>query len=573
MRISSLFFHTTKEVPADATVASHRLLIRSGMIFQQGSGLYVYSPLALRVLRKIEAVIDSSMEEAGYSRVHFPIVQQGSLWKKSGRWDHYGSELLRFEDRKKAAYVLGPTHEEAITEYVSAQVESYKQLPTRVYQVQTKFRDELRPRFGLMRAREFLMMDGYSFDSTPESAQKSYEEVRTAYVKIFKALGLNFRIAQALSGNIGGSNSEEFHVLAETGEDELLFCKKCPYCANTEKVPVILAKTPFIEAQVDSVTEVPTPGATSVEDVSAVLSVPSSHIVKTMLYTADGVPLIVLCPGDRQINEVKLKSHLGATELRFAGDSVITEVTGGENAGFIGPLNLKKQVRILADNLLENAKNIVTGANKPGFHLRGVSIPDLNPEFTQLCLAHEGDLCPSCQNSSLEKCRGIEVGHVFLLGDKYSRALDARFTTENGKSEPFLMGCYGIGVTRIMAAAIEQSHDQAGIIWPVPIAPYLIGLVCVQPKNTEILAAAEKIYASLEKIFPSEVLFDDRDKRAGIKFNDMDLIGLPYQIILGEKSLSQGKVEVKNRLSGETASIRVDVVSSHMEKIINDEKS
>ncbi len=550
MRYSEMFLPTVREVPSDAETVSHKLMIRAGMIRKLTSGIYSYLPLGYRVIRKVENIIREEMHNAGAQEVFLPMVQPAELWQESGRWVHYGKELLRFTDRHDRDYCLGPTHEEVITDLVRHEVKSYRHLPVTLYQIQTKFRDEIRPRFGVMRCREFGMKDAYSFDAGEAGAEINYEKMYVAYQKIFSRLGLNFRAVEADSGSIGGSYSHEFMVTASSGEDALVFCSACDYAANLEKAGVAPDGSKGGEAAPEKMlsrAEVHTPGVKSIEEVCAFLHVAPDKVVKTVLFSADGSPVAVLVRGDEAINEIKLKNHLGCEILETAMDDMIREVTGSPR-GFAGAIGIR--ARVIADHSLAKMSNFVMGANREDHHLLNVNRGrdfDVS-EFADLRFAREGDACMRC-GGALEFARGIEVGHVFKLGTKYSQAMNAVYLDANGREQVMVMGCYGIGVGRTVAASIEQNHDDDGIIWPLPIAPYQVVIVPVNSDDAKMTQAAEGLYKALIGR-GLEVIMDDRSERAGVKFKDADLIGIPYRITIGPKNLAEGKAEVRERRSG-----------------------
>ncbi|WP_297670726.1 proline--tRNA ligase [uncultured Desulfovibrio sp.] len=556
MRFSQSYIPTLKETPAEAEVVSHKLLLRAGMVRKLTSGMYTYLPLGLRVLEKISRVIREEMERAGYQELLMPMVQPADLWKESGRWEHYGKELLRFRDRNDREYCLGPTHEEVITDLVRGEVKSYRQLPVRLFQIQTKFRDEIRPRFGLMRGREFIMKDGYSFDASPEGAEKSYWDCHAAYRRIFARLGLRFRPVEADSGSIGGNFSHEFMVLADAGEDTIAFCRDCDYAANVERAEVRCeASAARPGASCPPLERVPTPGAHTVEEVAALLRAPASSIVKTLLFMADGKPVAVLVRGDREANDVKLKNLLHAQDVHLADAETVRAVTHAP-VGFAGPVGL--DIPVYADNELMAGTDYVAGANAADTHCIHV---DLNRDArvtarADLRMITAEDRCPRC-GGRMELTRGIEVGHVFMLGTKYSDALHAAFLDEGGKEQVMIMGCYGIGVSRVAAAAIEQNHDEHGIIFPPAIAPVDCMLLNLDPRSEAVNATVEELYARLQSL-GLDVLLDDREERPGVKFKDADLLGIPLQLVVGGKSLARGIVECKDRRSGEKGELPLD---------------
>ncbi len=556
MRWSRYYIPTLKEAPADAEVISHKLLVRAGMIRKLTSGIYTYLPLGLRALDKVTQVVREEMNRAGALEVLMPMVQPGDLWKETGRWEFYGSELLRFSDRHQRDYCLGPTHEEVITDLVRGEVRSYRQLPLNLYQIQTKFRDEIRPRFGLMRGREFVMKDAYSFDKDEEGANLSYQSMYEAYFRCFKRLGMRFRAVEADSGAIGGSYSHEFMVLADTGEDVIAVCKDCDYAANLEKAPIRCEKgdEPAACPLMDSIG---TPGAHTVEDVAKMLDVDTERVIKTLLFDADGEIVAALVRGDRELNEVKLKNLLNVASLELATPEQV-EKTSGAPVGFAGPVGLMVK-RIYADLELSQDDGWVAGANKADTHVVNMSLSrDAKvTEYVDLRTITEEDPCPKC-GGSIELTRGIEVGHVFKLGYKYSKAMNAVFLDENGKEQLMVMGCYGIGVSRIVAACIEQNHDEYGNVFPPPVAPFEVLLLNLNPKDEEVSAKADELYANLQSS-GVEVLLDDRDERPGVKFKDADLVGSPMQLVVGGKALARGVVEAKDRRTGEKAELPVDV--------------
>lgn len=557
MRFSNCYIPTLKESPADAEVISHKLLLRAGMVRRLTSGMYTYLPLGLKVIEKISRVVREEMAVAYFEELLMPMVQPADLWKESGRWEHYGKELLRFKDRNEREYCLGPTHEEVITDLVRGEVRSYRQLPVRLYQIQTKFRDEIRPRFGLMRGREFIMKDGYSFDATEEGAQQNYWACHAAYKRIFQRLGLKFRPVEADSGSIGGNFSHEFMVLAETGEDTIAFCHHCDYAANVERAEVAWNGKPCTVTCAPA-EKVATPNAHTVEEVAALLGVPASSVVKTMLFKVDGKPVAVLVRGDREVNDIKLKNLLNAQDVVMADAATVQQITKAP-VGFAGPVGL--EIPVYADAELQGATDYVVGANAGDAHLVHV---DLKRDATVTAWADlraitPEDTCPRC-GGRIELTRGIEVGHVFMLGRKYSDAMHAAFLDENGKEQIMIMGCYGIGVSRVAAAAIEQNNDEHGIVFPPPLAPYDCILLNLDPRNEEVNAKVEQIYAML-KDMGVDVLMDDRDERPGVKFKDADLLGIPMQLVVGGKGLAKGIVECKDRRSGEKGELPADAMA------------
>ncbi len=556
MRYSEMFLPTERKTPSDAEVVSHRLMLRAGMIRKLTGGIYSYLPLGYRVIKKVEQIVREEMDRAGAQEMLLPAVQPAELWQESGRWEQYGKELLRFKDRHDRKCCLGPTHEEVITDLVRGEIKTYRQLPKILYQIQTKFRDEIRPRFGVMRCREFAMKDAYSFDADDSVAEISYKKMFEAYNRIFSRCGLKFRAVEADTGNIGGSFSHEFMVIADSGEDALVFCSSCDYAANIEKAEVAAPEKKRIEeSDTLSLEEVYTPDVKTIEEVCAFLGVPRERIVKTLIFLADDSPVAVLVRGDEDINEAKLRNYLKCDSLELATDDIIYEVTGSPR-GFAGPISIRS--RIIADYSLVNMINFVAGANKKDYHIKNVNIGrDFNvKEFADLKFVTDRDECPRCGNP-LKLTRGIEVGHVFKLGAKYSRAMKAVYLDKDGREKYMVMGCYGIGIGRTVAASIEQNYDDNGIIWPLSIAPFQVIITPVSMNNDALLEAAEKLYQDLsdERI---EVILDDRDERAGVKFNDADLIGIPLRVTIGPKRLAEGKVEIKTRKTGDVMILSMD---------------
>jgi len=569
MRYSEMHLPTGREIPSDAEVVSNQLMIRAGMIRKLTSGIYSYLPLGYRVIRKVEQIIREEMNKAGAQEVHLPMVQPAELWQESGRWTFYGKELLRFRDRNDRDYCLGPTHEEVITDLVRHDIKTYRQLPRNLYQIQTKFRDEVRPRFGVMRCREFGMKDAYSFDADEAGAEKSYEKMFTAYNNIFRRCGLKYRPVEADSGSIGGSFSHEFMVMAESGEDAIVFCEKCSYAANLEKAEISRPEKMAVqEKDWLPLESIETPDVRTIEEVSAFLKVSPQQIVKTLIFNADGKPCAVLIRGDQEVNEIKVKNYLGAAELTLADDEMIMKATGAPR-GFAGAVGIK--TRVIADYSIMNLVNMVTGANKEDYHLKNVNIErDFKIEsFADLRVSQPGDACPRC-GGTIKFVRGIEVGHVFKLGVKYSKAMKAVYLDRDGKEKNMIMGCYGIGIGRTVAACIEQNFDQNGIIWPMPLAPYTVIVTPVNINEPAVMKAAEDIYAELLQC-GVEVILDDRDERAGVKFKDADLIGIPLRIVVGPKNLAQGQVELKFRKTGESSLYAASDLVAEVRKIITSE--
>ena len=576
MRTSQFPLQTVKETPADAETVSHQLMLRSGMIRKLAAGLYTWLPLGLRVLRKVEAIVREEMNRAGALEVLMPTVQPSELWQESGRWEQYGPELLRIQDRHQRDFCLGPTHEEVITDIVRGTVTSYRQLPVNLFQIQTKFRDEIRPRFGLMRGREFIMKDAYSFDISDEAANQSYQTMHDAYTRIFQRCGLEFRAVEADSGSIGGSFSHEFMVLAKTGEDTLVICRECEYAANAEKAKVVLpdsdsdAGTAPEEAEqaLQDCTKVATPGMKKVDRVAEFLKVTPQQVIKTMLCLADGEPVAVLVRGDREVQAVKLKNLLAVNEVELADDDTVWKLTKLP-VGYMGPVDIP--VKLVADQEVMTMVNAVAGANEKGHHLTGVNPGrDFSPVAVgDLRQVTAQDRCPLC-GGSLELTEGIEVGHIFKLGTKYSEAMHAVYQDQEGKEQTMVMGCYGIGVSRVVAAAIEQHHDENGIIFPLPLAPFQVIVLNLGMNNEETTVAAEKLYQDLQAA-GVEVLLDDRDERPGSKFKDADLIGIPYRVTVGKTWEKEGKVELRARHDGTTTLLPYDEAASTVTTMIRDE--
>jgi len=557
MRYSQFLIPTLKEDPAEAEVVSHRLMLRAGMIRKLAAGIYSTLPLGERVMQKTAQVVREEMNRAGAMEVTLPFVQPAEIWHESGRWDIYGKELLRLKDRHNRQFCLGPTHEEVITNLIKGVISSYRQLPVNVYQIQVKFRDEIRPRFGVMRAREFIMKDAYSFDIDEKGAEESYRKMHAAYSRIFERLGLEFRAVEADSGPIGGSFSHEFMVLAETGEDMIVTCSACGYAANTEKAEI--KRPENVEMRQDDLKEmqcVETPDMKTVEEVTGFLKVDSCKLIKTLVFNSSDGPVVALVRGDHEINEVKLRNFLGCDRLELADEELIQSVTRAPR-GFAGPVGLKG-VRIIADFGFTGGANFITGGNEKDVHIMNVNFNrDFSvSDFAEIRFAEEGDPCPCCAQT-LTTCRGIEVGHIFKLGTKYSKSMDATYLASDGRSEHMVMGCYGIGIGRTAAAAIEQSHDENGIIFPEQIAPFSVLVVLVNPTDEQQRNIAEKIYESLLGK-GLEVLIDDRDERPGIKFKDADLIGIPLRVTVGKNAVKENMVDLKWRKTGEVRKVAVE---------------
>ncbi|HCK68944.1 MAG TPA: proline--tRNA ligase [Nitrospina sp.] len=551
MHFSKLFIPTLKESPADAEVISHKLMVRAGMIRQLASGIYSILPLGLRVLRKVEQIIREEMNQIGGQEVFLPSIQPAELWVESKRWDFYGKELLRIKDRHGREFCYGPTHEEVITDIVRREIKSYRQLPILLYQIQTKFRDEVRPRFGIMRGREFMMKDAYSFHADEKDTQHTYHQMAKAYTKIFDRCGLKFKQVQADSGTIGGSFSHEFAVLADSGEDEIGFCETCDFASNLEMAE---SKPPSPSAPPSTpqdLKEVETPGKKSVKEVAGFLNLPAQQIVKTILLENENGLVTGLVRGDHEINLVKMKNLIGCEWLQPAGEKAFSKHPE-LHRGYIGPVGL--DLPVYADHEISVLHDFVTGANKPSTHFTGVQVQrDLKIEkFGDIRTVQAKDPCPRCEDGKYQVKRGIEVGHIFILGTKYSSAMKAVFLDQHGKENALVMGCYGIGVGRTAAAAIEQNNDERGIIWPRNLAPFQVIIIPVNYSNSDLKNACDTLYNRLQET-GIETLLDDRSDRLGGKLKDADLMGIPLQIIIGPKSLSAGQVEIKIRKTNESS--------------------
>ena len=549
MKQSLTFIPTLREVPSDAEVKSHQVLLRAGFIRQNASGIYSYLPLARKVLSKIEQVIREELEAINAQELLMPAMQSAELWQESGRWEKYGPELMRFKDRHNRDFALGPTHEEVITTLVRDEIKSYKKLPLTLYQIQTKFRDEKRPRFGLLRGREFIMKDAYSFHASRESLDATYEDMYRAYSNIFTRLGLNFRAVIADAGSIGGKGTHEFMVLSDIGEDTIAYSDSSDYAANIEMAEVVVEYKPS-EDEMLELEKVATPDAKTIEEVSNFLNVPASNCIKSLVFKIDDELVVVLARGDHEINDIKLKNALDADSVELAEEAEIKELLGC-TVGSIGPVKLPVNVKVIADQAIKSIRNGVAGANEDGFHYINV-----NPErdfaintYADIRFIQVGDPSPDGQGV-IKFAEGIEVGHIFKLGTTYSAKMNALYLDEQGKTQPFIMGCYGIGVSRILAAVAEQFQDEKGFVWPKQLAPFDVHLVPVNTKDEAQVQLADDLYGLL-KSYRYDVLYDDRAERAGVKFADADLIGLPVRVTVGKKA-AEGLVEVKFRESGET---------------------
>ena len=560
MRWTRSYIPTLRETPTEAELVSHRLLLRGGYIRKLAAGVYLYLPLMQRVIEKFASIVREEMNAAGALEITMSVLCPAEIWQESGRYFTVGKEQMRMKDRHNHEMVMCGTHEETVTTLIKGEIKSYRQLPLNFYQIQVKFRDEIRPRFGLMRGREFLMKDAYTFDATDESFDKSYQNMVDTYFRIFKRAGLDVVKVESDTGAMGGRAAHEFMLLVDTngGEEVVLFCDKCDYAANVEQAEY-KATDIKIDSDLKAMEEVDTPGAATIEEVTAFLKVDATRLVKTLMYMADDKPAAALVRGDRDVNEVKLKNALGAVELEMATSDQVEQHTGAP-VGFAGPVGLGKDVTILVDPLVAKLKNAVVGANKFEKHILNVNIDrDFKAsKIVGLTLAREGDQCPHCEGHLVAK-QGIEVGNTFMLGTKYSESLGAKFLDAEGKEHPIIMGSYGVGVTRTPQAALEKYFDDKGIIWPKNIAPYLVELVPLKVDIAKHMEVAEKIYQDLMEA-GIDVLLDDRDERPGVKFNDADLIGLPVRITIGEKSLKEGKVELKARCESENILVAVDDV-------------
>jgi len=570
MRASEFLLSTLKETPSDAEVVSHQLMLRAGLIRRVAAGIYNWMPLGLRVLRKVENVVREEMERAGALELTMPVVQPGELWEESGRWEQYGPELCRLEDRHQRPFCLGPTHEEIITQIARSEIKSYKQLPVNLFQIQTKFRDEIRPRFGVMRSREFLMKDAYSFHIDQASQESTYWRMHEAYSTIFTRLGLDFRAVEADTGSIGGNHSHEFHVLAESGEDAIAFSTGSDYAANVELAPAIAP------AQVAQGNEAPvlekfaTPGLTTIEALAEQLDIPADQSIKTLLaHGAAGELVALVVRGDHRLNAIKASKLPGMSSPLVLAEPDEVKRCLGAGFGSLGPVGVS--IRVIVDHTAAAMPSFVCGANEDGFHVKGVTwsrdVP--NAEFADIREIVCGDASP-CGEGTLEIRRGIEVGHIFQLGTKYSETMNATVLDEQGRSQPMVMGCYGIGITRIVAAAIEQNHDENGIIWPAAMAPFDVAIVPLGLDKSEVVRdASEQLYSACETAGLS-VFMDDRAERPGVKFAEMELLGMPLRVTVGERSLAEGKLELTVRRTGETEMISPDQILDRIQQLITD---
>lgn len=577
MKMSKLFVQTLREFPSDAEVVSHKMLARAGYIRKLTSGVYNYLPLMWRVLKKVENIVREEMDAAGAQELLMPFVQPKELWEESGRWEAYGRELMRLKDRHDRVMCLGPTHEEIITAIARDGLKSYKQMPVNLYQIQSKFRDEVRPRYGLLRGREFIMKDAYSFDTSEEGLDKEYLNMAEAYKRIFDRCGLETKMVQSDSGAIGGSVSHEFMVITDTdaGENDVFYCE-CGYAANSNhavsKLPetVVDGKDYFKETKI-----IDTPETHSIEELSTFLNIPSTLILKSLVYIVDKKPVMALIRADKTVEETKLMNAVGGIDIRIASAAEIAELMADHGfdavPGFIGPAGMK-DIPVIADETVKDMKNFVVGINKTDKHLVGANLCDLNIEeirYADIRLVEAGEFCPEC-GKPLKVTKGIEVGNIFKLGTKYSKPMNAVYLDKNGKSHPYIMGCYGIGISRTAAAAVEAHHDEYGIKWPISIAPYHVVIVPVNIQDKLQMEVAEKMYEDLKKA-GVEVVLDDRDERAGVKFKDADLIGFPYRVTVG-KTINEGLVEYKIRETGEVEKVTPETAVEHLVEIVKNIK-
>lgn len=558
--MSNLYVPTLKEDPADAEIASHKLLMRAGMIRKVASGIYAFLPLGMRVLQKVENIVREEMNATGAQEILMPALQPAELWLESGRWDDYGPELMRMNDRHDHGFCLGPTHEELITALVRNELRSYRQLPTTLYQIQTKYRDEIRPRFGLLRSREFIMKDAYSFHSSAESLQETYDQMSEAYGMICERCGLDYRPVEADSGQIGGKVTTEFMALADAGEAELVYCPNCDYAANTEVAECI---TQPLEYDVAAMEKISTPGVTTIAALAEFLGIDEAATVKALVGKDEkGQVIAVFIPGDHELNEIKIDRVFAGFQLL---DDEELEATGLPK-GSIGPVGVPESIIVAADQNLEKIARWVVGANEDGFHYVGAAQgEDFKVDvWADLSTAKAGDICPNC-GTPLEEARGIEVSQVFQLGDKYSKALGAVYSAEDGSDQPFIMGCYGVGITRTLAAVVEQHNDEYGIKWPASVAPAHLCIIPLTVGDDEVYPAALRLAQTLKESFPKlEIVIDDRKERPGVKFADADLIGWPTQVVVGKRGLAEGKVEVKRRATGEKFDVSFDSLADSL---------
>lgn len=576
MKMSKLFVQTLREFPSDAEVVSHKMLARAGYIRKLTSGVYNYLPLMWRVLKKVENIVREEMDAAGAQELLMPFVQPKELWEESGRWEAYGRELMRLKDRHDRVMCLGPTHEEIITAIARDGLKSYKQMPVNLYQIQSKFRDEVRPRYGLLRGREFIMKDAYSFDTSEEGLDKEYLNMAEAYKRIFDRCGLETKMVQSDSGAIGGSVSHEFMVITDTdaGENDVFYCE-CGYAANSNHAVSKLPETVVDGKDFKETKIIDTPETHSIEELSTFLNIPSTLILKSLVYIVDKKPVMALIRADKTVEETKLMNAVGGIDIRIASAAEIAELMADHGfdavPGFIGPTGMK-DIPVIADETVKDMKNFVVGINKTDKHLVGANLCDLNIEeirYSDIRLVEAGEFCPEC-GKPLKVTKGIEVGNIFKLGTKYSKPMNALYLDKNGKSHPYIMGCYGIGISRTAAAAVEAHHDEYGIKWPISIAPYHVVIVPVNIQDKLQMEVAEKMYEDLKKA-GVEVVLDDRDERAGVKFKDADLIGFPYRVTVG-KTINEGLVEYKIRETGEVEKVTPETAVEHLVEIVKNIK-
>ncbi|SHK75820.1 prolyl-tRNA synthetase [Clostridium cavendishii DSM 21758] len=562
MKMSNMLISTLREVPAEAEIESHKLMLRAGMMRKMAAGVYNYMPLGLKVLKNIEDVVREEMNAAGAQEFLASAMIPAELWQESGRWDAYGAEMFRLKDRNQRDFCLGPTHEEVFTDIARNEIKSYKQLPLNLYQIQTKYRDERRPRFGIMRSREFIMKDAYSFDKDEAGLDVSFNKMHAAYVSIFNRCGLDAKCVEADSGAIGGSNSAEFMVKSEVGEDDIVFCTACDYAANIEKAP----STPDMgeKEELKELRKTETPNARTIEELVNFFNCSKKNFAKTLLFNVDGKVIAVMVRGDREVNETKVSNVLGgAVEFEMADEEMVRKATGAA-IGFAGPIGIKVD-ELLVDTEVVNMYNFIVGANETGYHFENVNYGrDFEGKVGDYRNITIGEKCPHC-GEEITISRGTEVGHIFKLGTKYSESMNANFIDEDGKSRPFMMGCYGIGITRTMASIIEQHHDDNGIVWPLSVAPYHVTVIPVNIKDENQMKIAEEIYGKLKKM-GVDVIMDDRNERAGVKFKDADLMGVPMRITVGKK-IVDGEVEFKLRNEADTEVIAIETVASRVEEI------
>ena len=562
MKMSKMLMLTLREVPAEAEITSHKLMVRSGMMRKMASGIYNYMPLGLKALKNVENIIREEMNNAGAQEFLASALLPAELWQESGRWDVYGAEMFRLKDRNARDFCLGPTHEEVFTDIARNEIKSYKQLPVNLYQIQTKYRDERRPRFGVMRSREFVMKDAYSFDRNQEGLDLTFDKMHEAYVKIFNRCGLDAKCVVADSGAIGGSNSNEFMVKSEVGEDDVVFCTKCDYAANIEKAECIPEKAEAEELK--ETNKVETPNIRTIEELANFFNISVKKLAKTLIYNADGKIVAVMVRGDREVNEVKVTNALGGViDLQMATPEEVMKATNAQ-VGFAGPIGLNVD-ELLVDAEVSNMYNFVVGANDTGYHIENVNYGrDFEGKVGDYRNIIEGEICPVC-GGKITISRGTEVGHIFKLGTKYSKAMNANFIDEDGKEKPFLMGCYGIGVTRTLASIIERHNDENGIVWPLSVAPYHVSVIPVNIKDEEQMKIAEKLYEELLAL-GVEALLDDRNERAGVKFKDSELMGIPMRVTVGKK-ITDGEVEFKLREGGENETIKIEEVIGKVKQV------